>query len=455
MHNKQPMRDLIVVIPGIMGSVLAIDGRTVWGPGAILPNLRSLGREIDRLKLPTDIGDEEARDGVVATALMPDLHLLPGVWTIDGYTKVTRHLRQRFDIYDDPPNLIEFPYDWRLSNAASARRLARVALPALERWRKFSAEPDAKLILICHSMGGLVARYFLEHKDLQGRDYTRRLITIGTPYQGSINALDAISNGLSKRLGPLQLDLTDFARSLPSLYQLLPTYPCIEAKPAQYLPLAASVVSNVCPTRVAAALDFHRLATPATPAPYKITAIKGHIQPTAQSARTTTTGIEPLYKYKGVDRQGDGTVPRPSSHPTEWEDESVSTIFAGQLHGSLQNGDDVLQQIYGALTGQLGTWMGGRAISVEAPDVLLQGESLEIAVSSKEGEDRLPLQAQLVSEDGVAIASEILNNQGHGNYALTFPAPLPAGAYRITVDSADPGTPVDAVTAITLVCENQ
>ena len=55
---------------------------------------------------------------------------------------------------------IDFPYDWRRDNRVAARQLSEVALAALHEQRK--ENPDAKLVLIGHSMGGLVARYFLE-----------------------------------------------------------------------------------------------------------------------------------------------------------------------------------------------------------------------------------------------------------------------------------------------------
>ena len=48
-------------------------------------------------------------------------------------------------------------------------------------------------------MGGLVARWFLEV--LGGWEVTRRLITIGTPYQGAIGALDTLCNGVAKGVG--------------------------------------------------------------------------------------------------------------------------------------------------------------------------------------------------------------------------------------------------------------
>jgi hypothetical protein len=44
-----------------------------------------------------------------------------------------------------------FPYDWRLSNVLSAIKLAETASGELDRWRKRTQNPDAKLVFICHS----------------------------------------------------------------------------------------------------------------------------------------------------------------------------------------------------------------------------------------------------------------------------------------------------------------
>ena len=79
-------------------------------------------------------------------------------------------------------------------------------------------------------MGGLVARYFLECLD--GWRDTRMLITFGTPHRGSLNAVDFLVNGFVKKLGPLKVaDLSDLLRSLTSVYQLLPIYPCVDLGP--------------------------------------------------------------------------------------------------------------------------------------------------------------------------------------------------------------------------------
>ena len=235
--NSTTVRDVVIVVPGIMGSELVdAKGHPIWSvsPGALANAVRTLGKSLRRLQLPDDIGDNPPDDGVCATALLTSLHVIPGLWSpITGYDGLLDFLRSpRFRLVEaDPrdrrviPNLIPFPYDWRLSNRLNGRWLARVAVHALERWRAQPGMGEAKLVLICHSMGGLVARWFAEQEG--GAELIRSLITIGTPHRGSLKALTTLVNGLDPGIGWLRLPLTEFARSLPSLYQLLPQYDCL------------------------------------------------------------------------------------------------------------------------------------------------------------------------------------------------------------------------------------
>ncbi len=88
---KRRMGDVIVLLPGILGSVLARDGKDVWAvnDGAALQAVLSLGNSIKHLALDDDPPDvEDLGDGVTAPRLMPDVHLIPGLWKIDGYGKV-------------------------------------------------------------------------------------------------------------------------------------------------------------------------------------------------------------------------------------------------------------------------------------------------------------------------------------------------------------------------------
>src|SRR6516165_7802140 len=105
---------------------------------------------------------------------------------------------------------------------------------------------------------------------------------------------------------------------------------------------------------------------------YQTFAIKGVDQPTSQSALLRGGKVEPLRSYKGEDKGGDGTVPRPSSHPPEWEDEGAST-YVSQRHAILQSTDSILTQISGMLTGHLGRFLGGARIGVDVPDMVQLG----------------------------------------------------------------------------------
>ena len=40
---------------------------------------------------------------------------------------------------------------------------------------------------------------------LRGRELTHRLVTLGTPYRGSIEALVRLSNGFDPKLGPFKI----------------------------------------------------------------------------------------------------------------------------------------------------------------------------------------------------------------------------------------------------------
>ena len=321
---KQPMRDVVVLLPGILGSALAREGKEVWAPtpGAIGRALWSLGHSVKDLELKDDPWEvDDIGDGVTATRLMPDVHIVPGLWGIDGYSGISKMITARFDLVPGETYL-EFPYDWRRDNRVAARALRRVADEKLHAARQ--RDPDAKLILIGHSMGGLVARYFLECLD--GWKDTRMLITFGTPHRGSLNAVDFLTNGFVKKLGPLKIaDLTRLLRSLTSVYQLLPTYPCVDlGQGGEYLLVAdaSDSLAGVDAARArAAADDFHGAIDAGVggheQGVYDLHSVVGITQGTKQSVRLDGDKVVCEELYKGTDLGGDGTVPRLSATPAE------------------------------------------------------------------------------------------------------------------------------------------
>src|SRR5262249_2211478 len=155
-----------------------------------------------------------ARDGTVATGLVEGLTLIPRFWKIDGYRELLEALKDRFELeevgIDDNQagNLVAFPYDWRRDIRLTASWLARRLEYKLGLWRKGGGTSGSRVILIAHSMGGLVARYALEK--LGAWSIARALITLGTPASGAAGALDSLVNGYAiKRFGVRWLDVTD------------------------------------------------------------------------------------------------------------------------------------------------------------------------------------------------------------------------------------------------------
>lgn len=175
-------------------------------------------------------------------------------------------------------SLFFLPYDWRLDNRIAAVKLA-AALPGfrqeysafLKFWRceRFlktpecrvedverpevqadlsrylaraqtnptlyarsrDAEPQIRFNLIAHSMGGLVAQYFLAQ--LGGDEEVHRFITLGTPSRGAMDSLKAFAEGeypetlWSNLLGGgfYPKRATNYITlSFPAVYQLLPRY---------------------------------------------------------------------------------------------------------------------------------------------------------------------------------------------------------------------------------------
>ncbi len=338
-------KDVVILLPGITGSVLANDqGKEVWSSsiGSIWRAITSFGRSIEDLRLPSS-GDP---GGVTAPRLIPDITIVPGLIKIDGYSHIERYLVTQLDLKPGK-NYFPLPYDWRLDNRVSARRLETQALDWLHKWRNTSGANDAKLVLISHSMGGLVSRYFLEC--LGGWQHTRTLITLGTPHRGSLNAVDFLVNGMKKGIGPLGLDLTPLLRSYASVYQLLPIYPCVEVEDQPLARVATAAESGQLPNVngqwAADALEFHREIEEAQASNAKLNAYEeegyrlmplvGIEQPTHQSARVHAGTVEMLRSYDGQDMGGDGTVPRVSATPIELS-KANREIFAAEMHGALQ-----------------------------------------------------------------------------------------------------------------------
>lgn len=212
------MDHLIVVVPGIGGSVLARPGRpdaVVWGADAGDVSLAFRPERLDLGAVP----DVEPVGLTRSTTFL-------GFTLVPGYELLIDQLR-RFGPVDergDPAapmpgaTVVAVPYDFRRSITAAAERLDAVVSAHLVGLSP--PERAGRVVVVAHSMGGLVARLWMGSMDRWR--WCRALVTLGTPHRGAPKALDWLVNGVPFLPGPSRM-----LRGWPSVFELLPRYPAV------------------------------------------------------------------------------------------------------------------------------------------------------------------------------------------------------------------------------------
>jgi hypothetical protein len=413
---------LVVVLPGIGGSVLADPGHPdepVWSV-----RLRDVAvlRDPERLSL--------AQVPVLEpVALVTSLKVTPFWTAIDGYERLLAALGA------PDPAVLPVPYDFRLSIAESARRLDGAVRARL--WQLWpGGDHTDRVLVVAHSMGGLVARYWIAPGvpagdrtgagdrsgipagertgardrsgvpagERAGRDrrgpaaaeLCRALVTLGTPHRGAPKALEVLANGLRVAGIPVLPELRRVVREWPSVAELLPRYPMVRCAredppryphelPTPYQPAAAAAFE--LHQRIEAAWD----ALPASVRPQVIPRI-GYGHATLRSAswdgRQVTVSKEPpagpdLGRWD-ADR-GDGTVPAVSGLPIDLDRHRPTDLLIRARHGQL----GALEEIRSLLDGFAGRPVPRPVRGQEHPPVLgldidelqLPGAPVEVAAS--------------------------------------------------------------------------
>lgn len=376
-----PTKERVVFLPGLLGSVLT-DGSLNPDTARRLcdENLGRAGRALLKgsALYPCDKGPE-ALWGEIGT-----LHWFfePGSWTrriktgngldqpgnarVGGLIDIEVDFRKKhveFKPYtrfvealtDEGLDVLVFPYDWRLSAHLNAQLLQR---RILERW--FGGKPlppgrrpdqDERITFIGHSLGGLVARAFIEshHK---GFALTRRLITIGTPHSGAPHAYlyligrmlpfgenpfyrwaqpimrrrmaEAPATGtvapasLSAQVIPGEMQ-TSVVRSMASAIELLPIYDFVLAR-SQVIESHVDTYRNAVHTGTnAPVIDVLRAFRAQLKPELELEGwlaqhgIDYHFL--AASGFSTVEGYARVKSRVLVSKDGDGTVPVRSAHP--------------------------------------------------------------------------------------------------------------------------------------------
>lgn len=206
--SEARIRRPVIIIPGILGS---------------MPTSGSLAQYFQHLATGT------WRDAPSPLVLDPIMHVYDGL--IAGL---------KAHGYIEDKTLFTFPYDWMQDNGLTARQLAdRIAVVK-------SQCGCEQVDIVAHSMGGLVARAYIQSDYYHGD--VRNLIQIATPNAGSVDAYptwesgDAglkpdfsnqllnliISAATDSHLAPTR---TEFVREyVPSVPQLLPVFNYLNAR---------------------------------------------------------------------------------------------------------------------------------------------------------------------------------------------------------------------------------
>lgn len=216
----------VVVVPGIMGSgLLRPDGTRVW------LNIRNAVGQY-KLSLPLVLPLSESKDDLAAGALLGTDEIVPRLF---GFTEYYDLLELLTAVGFRPASTSGaagmsqhvFAYDWRRDLVESARRLDET----LETLADARGDADTRFNVVGHSMGGLIARYYLRYGTAEpdpqapvtwaGARRIRNLILVAVPNAGGVHALEALL--LGNRVGLSYATLASpVVTRMPSVYQLLP-----------------------------------------------------------------------------------------------------------------------------------------------------------------------------------------------------------------------------------------
>lgn len=135
----------------------------------------------------------------------------------------------RYELTPDdrkPVPVFAFGYDWRQDCFRSAAQLELMVEEALARTAllpHYKGKAPARVDLVAHSMGGIVAALYLAARGRKAR--VRRVVTIGTPFRGAVDAVSLLAMGMGNFWGDISRERErEAARSMSSVYQLLPWY---------------------------------------------------------------------------------------------------------------------------------------------------------------------------------------------------------------------------------------
>jgi pSer/pThr/pTyr-binding forkhead associated (FHA) protein len=194
-------RRTVVFVPGMMGSELWLEGERVW------PNVKTLFTNPELYAYPSEIHLEPRN-------IVDEVVIVPNFIKVDQYNRLGDYLVDELN-FQRGVDFFEFPYDWRQDVRTSAAQLGELveSLPS-----------DRPIVIIGHSLGTMVTRYYVEC--LGGDKHIERMILMGGPHKGAVKVL--VSFLVAPQVVPFGImgeRLRKILMTFPSSYQILPVYP--------------------------------------------------------------------------------------------------------------------------------------------------------------------------------------------------------------------------------------
>lgn len=196
-------RNPVVFVPGMFGSQLWIGNERVW------PNIKLLFKNPELLAFPTT-----SNVPVEPRGILDEVVVIPNLIKMDAYNRMGDYLVEDLGYVRDV-DFFEFAYDWRKDVRLASQQLSQLI---------DNLSTTRPVTVIAHSLGALVARYYIER--LGGKRRVDRLVLLGGPHQGVVRAAHTLLTKADMLpFGIMGDKFREFSLSLPAMYEILPTYP--------------------------------------------------------------------------------------------------------------------------------------------------------------------------------------------------------------------------------------
>lgn len=190
-------RDIVVLLPGIMGSCLEQNFETIW-----LDYFRILKGGLSRI----DLSQEKVQPNAIVSS---------------AYRRLGEALKTDYDV-------VAFPFDWRQSSKDAAGELEKRIKELIPKMA-----PGKSVKIVAHSLGGVVVRdlmvFYPETWQRLNSSKDFRLLFLGSPLMGAFRIVNVLfgEDDIIRKLSKLDLlstkkDLLKMFSRFPGIIGLLP-----------------------------------------------------------------------------------------------------------------------------------------------------------------------------------------------------------------------------------------